>query len=848
MFLFHKMALRMQFNAQRIRVAQVMSTQLITCDISMTLQQAAVQMRKHDVSAVFIANENQEIIGIWTESDCRKIDFTATAYSAQPIIEFMSQPVLHISKCAPLSDVAAVYHQHHIRHLLVVDENDRPCGMISLSDVVRNQGLEHYLNFRLVDQSYDRNVPVLPATDGIDTVARYMHERQVNAVLVFNASLQQMGIITERDLLNVVASEHIQHSCWSLASWPLETVTKETSLYRAYQQLTDNHIRHLVVVNSDEKICGMLSLSHIITDIEVAYMTELEMALTQRNQALKASQKSLFLAKQIINASLDGVMITDCHGTIFQVNPAFTTLTGYTAHEVVGQTPSILSSGKHDQAFYDQMWASLRREHMWQGEIWNKKKTGEVYLEWLTIIEIKEPDDELLYAAIFSDITERKKAEKRIISLAYFDELTHLPNRRLFSDRLDMALSMAHRDKSKLAVMFLDLDHFKQINDTMGHNVGDVLLKQVAERLQKCVHEGDTLARLGGDEFTLLLTNVKDEEQLTTFANVLLSQLKAPFKLNGLDVSITTSIGAAVYPTDATDSHNLLKHADIAMYRSKELGRNAFHLYKPVMNTRSLERLALETHFKKALRTDAFELFYQPKININSNQIAGVEALIRWQCNELGAISPAQFIPIAESLGLIVELDLWVINRACQQVQLWIAQDIPFEHVAINISALHFSQGNLVLAIKNALLQWQIPANRIEIEITESSFICSLSEAKSVLEELNELGIKIALDDFGTGFSALSYLTQLPINTLKIDASFIANIPEEYGNSQIVSAIIALAKSLHLGLVAEGVEQEKQLHFLKQLQCPVIQGYFFSEPLTAHECTAFIKQYNHPCI
>ncbi|MDP5214380.1 EAL domain-containing protein [Pseudoalteromonas tunicata] len=832
----------MQMKSKAITAADVMSANLVTCDEYTTLAHAAKIMKKHNVSAIFVTSKGQ-IIGIWTESDCAKVDFLASNFAQTCITDSMSSPVKKVTKQTLLSDVTAIFHHHHFRHLLVVDESSQPIGMISLSDVVKNQGLEHYLHFRQVEQSFNAQVPIIDSEQSINDVAQNMRRQRVNAVLVFNQKLQQTGIITERDLLHVLADNKHQSRCWSLASWPLLTIRRDISLYRAYHLLKANNIRHLVVEDQDLNICGILSLSHIITDIEAAYMTELETVLSQRNQALKTSQKNLFLAKQIINASLDGVMITDNKGTIFQVNPAFTTLTGYSAEDVVGQTPSLLSSGKHDKIFYDRMWQCLRREHMWQGEIWNKKKNGEVYLEWLTIIEIKEPDDdELLYAAIFSDITERKKAEKRIISLAYFDELTHLPNRRLFSDRLEMALATAHRDNSKLAVMFLDLDHFKQINDTMGHNVGDILLRQVAERLQACVREGDTLARLGGDEFTLLITEISDVEQLTIFAHKLIHQLQAPFKLNGLDVSITTSIGAAVYPDDGIDSQSLLKHADVAMYRSKDLGRNSFQLYKPAMNARSLERLAMESKFKKALRTNEFKLCFQPQIDAKHQRLTGLEALVRWQSPELGSISPAQFIPLAENLGLIVELDIWVINKACQQIRLWLDEGVPFAKVSVNVSALHFSQGNLVLAVQNALHYWHVDPHWVEIEITETSFISSLPEAKKVLTNLKKLGVKIALDDFGTGYSALSYLTQLPIDTVKIDASFIAKVPDEYGNSQIVTAIIALAKSLRLGLVAEGVEKAAQLRFLEQLECYVIQGFYFSKPLYPCEYVRFIAQ------
>ncbi|PAJ75057.1 histidine kinase [Pseudoalteromonas sp. NBT06-2] len=830
-----------------LTVADLMSKNILSCKPETSLLEAANMMGNRNVSAIFIMFKNK-LIGVWTEADCAKLDFSQPKFYQQAISNFMSSPVKQVQSTMLTSELTVLFHNYGFRHLLVVDETNTPQGVVSLSDVIKSQGLEHYLHFRLVDKSYNANIPLLDASDSMTLVAKVMREKRVNAVLVENKTLKQKGIITERDLLNLLKKGEIKASCWESAGWPLLTVKETTSLYKAYQLLEIRKIRHLVVESDDLEVLGVLSLHNIMSDIEVAYMNELEMVLEQRDVALKKSQKNLFLAKKIINASLDGIMITDSSSTILQVNPAFTALTGYCEKETIGQTPRILNSGHHDKQFHDEMWQSLRKEGVWQGEIYNKKKNGELFLEWLTIIEIKESEDEdLLYAAIFSDITERKKAEKRITALAYFDELTHLPNRRLFSDRLEMALATAKRDDQILAVMFLDLDHFKQVNDTLGHTIGDLLLQQVASRLEKYVKAGDTLARLGGDEFTLLLTEVDEVNDILDFANQLILCLEERFKIQEHEISITTSIGAAVFPDDGSDSDELLKHADVAMYRSKELGRNSFQLYKPEMNARSLERMLMEKKLSKALKNNSFELYYQPKVNVLNSQVVGVEALIRWHDNELGVVSPASFIPLAEDLGLIIDLDIWVLNQACKQINEWMETGIEFGRISVNISALHLTKGNLVLAVQNSLTVWQVPAQFLEIEVTETSFISSMDEAKKVLKALKALDVHIALDDFGTGYSALSYLTQLPIDTIKIDASFIAKIPDEYGNSQIVKAIIALAQSLGLELVAEGVEKEKQLRFLQGIGCNIIQGYFYSKALPKKEFNHFITNQQLEC-
>ena len=836
------MILHMNHTDKKLRVVDVVSTELLVCPPEQTLAVCASHMRNENVSSIFIT-ENDHIIGVWTEADCAKVDFSDSSVFARPVMEYMTSPVKTVDHMTLLSEVTVLFHKYGFRHLLVTKGDcNEPVGVISLSDVVRSQGLEHYLHFKTIEDSFVAEVPMTQSNIAIARVGDVMRQRRSNFVLVENTKIGQTGIITERDLLTMLSNQRVDEEAWQYASWPLLTVHFQTSLFKAYQILKLKQIRHLIVEGDNGEILGVLALRNILSEIASAYMQELETVLHQRDQALKKSQKNLYLAEQIINASPDGIMITDSRNTILQVNPAFTQLTGYHEQEVLGQCPSMLSSGRHEKAFYDKMWAQLRQKGVWQGEIYNRKRSGEVYLEWLTIICIRESaEEEALYAAIFSDITERKRNEKRIKTLAYFDELTHLPNRRLFNDRLEMALATAHRDKSKIAVMFLDLDHFKQVNDTLGHSAGDELLKKVADRLQKYMKEGDTLARLGGDEFTLLLTEVEEVENIHRCANNLIEALREPIKLGNTEVVMTTSIGCAIYPEDGQDSETLLKHADIAMYRSKEIGRNSFQLYKPAMNARSLERMAIENKLKQALKNNEFVLYYQPKVDSFTYEITGAEALLRWYDKELGFISPASFIPLAEELGLIVDIDIWVINAACKQIQFWQQQGIYDKRISVNVSALHFTQGNLSQTIQNALNIWQVSGQQLEIEITESSFIRSLEDAKKVLGAIKKLGVNLALDDFGTGYSALSYLARLPIDTLKIDASFVAKVPDEFGNSQIVKAIVAMAHSLELKLVAEGVEQSHQLAFLQDLNCHTIQGYFFSKPLNAEEFKLFCE-------
>ncbi|EWS99133.1 histidine kinase [Pseudoalteromonas sp. SCSIO_11900] len=822
------------------KVCDVFTNKVIACAKDTPLIEAVKLMRAHNVSAIFV-KQQQQIIGVWTETDCLTLNFSNRSLRQLAIESVMSSPVLSVPSQQLLTETAMVFNKQGVRHLLVTDTNDIPSGVISITDIVNNQGLEHYLQFRPINDQYNKNIRIVPSSLAINDAVGMMREYAEKVILVFNEDENVHGIITQRDLLKLITEQHNHLVCWDLASRPLYQISPQDSLFDAYRLMSESNIRHLVVSENDQ-INGVLSLENLINEIETAYCCELEKVLQQRDIALEHSQRNLFLANKIIDSSLDGIMITDSNGVIMQVNPAFTHLTGYKEYEVIGKRPNMLSSGRHDKNFYIKMWDSLAKTGVWQGEIHNRKKSGDIYIEWLSIIEIKEPShSEVIYAAIFSDITERKSAEEKVVQLAYFDELTGLPNRRLFNDRLSMALASAHKDKQMLAVMFIDLDRFKEVNDSLGHNAGDMLLKLVSERIINSLNEGDTLARLGGDEF-VVLCEINNVGGAITLAESILNHLNTPFKLEGFEVGVTASIGAAVYPDDGLDSETLLKHADIAMYRSKDVGRNSFQLFQPSMNARSLERLAMMSQFQHALENDEFELYFQPKQCLKTGLIMGAEALLRWHDSDLGTISPAQFIPLAEELGLVVRLDLWVINQAGKELTLWQAQGIDAGRLAINVSACHLSQGKLADNIKAMLTRYQLPGSLLEIELTESSFISSFSQAKEQLQQLKALGVHIALDDFGTGYSALSYLTKLPFNTLKIDASFIAKIPDEYGNSQIVAAIIAMATSLGLNVVAEGVEHASQEAHLVEIGCNVIQGYYYCHPLTQQQWIAFYNQ------
>jgi diguanylate cyclase (GGDEF)-like protein/PAS domain S-box-containing protein len=549
----------------------------------------------------------------------------------------------------------------------------------------------------------------------------------------------------------------------------------------------------------------------------------------------------LRLAAQVFEHSREAIFVTDKQKNIISVNRAFTEITGYVPEEVLGKNPSIWNSGLQDAEFYRKLHTAIEEEGYWHGEIWNKRKNGEIFPEWLSISAIRNEKGEITnYLRISTDISGRKKDEERLQFLANYDALTSLPNRSMFVQRLNYALTHANRYNKQLAVLFIDLDRFKLINDTLGHDAGDLLLKDAAGRLRGCLRESDTVARLGGDEFVVLLTEFSQNRDVVGVAKKILETMASPFLLGGHECHITASIGISSFPGDSKDYQTLLKNADIAMYRAKEQGKNNFQFYSAQMNVDSFDRLALESSLRRALERNEFLLHYQPKVDIDSGNITGMEALVRWQHPDMGMVSPAQFIPLAEETGLIVPLGEWVLKSACTQNREWQKLGFPRMRVAVNLSPRQFRQKHLVREVARILSETGLDAGSLELEITESMVMHNPEQAAKVLTELRTMGIYLSIDDFGTGYSSLAYLKRFPINCIKIDRSFIQDLPHDADNAAITRAIIAIADSLKLNVIAEGVENEEQMDFLREHKCTEIQGYYFSRPLPPQEFAAML--------
>jgi len=571
--------------------------------------------------------------------------------------------------------------------------------------------------------------------------------------------------------------------------------------------------------------------------------------LVRHMDSLRQRAKDLAMAGTVFDNSQQGIIVTDAHGGIVRVNPAYCRMSGYSEAELLGCNPRMLKSGLQDAAFYREMWQSLARDGRWQGELKNRRKSGEHYVQWINIDAVRarrdgaaDEEGDLLYVGIASDISELVETRERLASLAYYDTLTGLPNRVLFHDRLRQALVQAKRGKESLALIYADLDNFKTVNDTLGHAAGDELLILAAERLKQCVRESDTVARLGGDEFAIILMDAAGPQEMARLAGNIVTALSAPGRVMGYEVNSGVSLGITFYPADGDTPEELLKNADVAMYRAKERGRNDFQFFTADMASGVAEALRIEHGLRIALQKHELELHYQPQIDPGSGRIVGAEALMRWKSAELGRVPPQRFIPVAEKSGLIAELGAFALREACRQCAQWRSGPLPELRVSVNLSAAQFRHDGLVDRIEALLRQYGLPGDALELEITESVMMEEVSRGQDIMRRLKRLECRIAIDDFGTGYSSLAYLRRFPVDVLKIDKSFTDGLGIEADDTAVARAVIGLARSLRLEVVAEGVENVTQLNCLWELaggENLLAQGYYFARPLPAAEFDAF---------
>ncbi|TWT22728.1 EAL domain-containing protein [Luteimonas marina] len=559
----------------------------------------------------------------------------------------------------------------------------------------------------------------------------------------------------------------------------------------------------------------------------------------------RAAERELRISSEVLRSMNEAVAVIDRNFDFVSVNPAFLRMTGYDEGDVVGRNTNILDSLQHDTAFYQHIREQIRRKGRWNGEIWQRRKDGEEFLCQIESSTVYDKNGQLiLYVTVLNDITQQKRAEQELRYLANFDTLTNLPNRSLLSERLSRAIVRAHREDNRIAVLFLDLDRFKDVNDSLGHAAGDRILRAAAARLQQTVGMHHTVARLGGDEFTVVLENLDTPEDADKVAREIIMAFEAPLLLDDRrEIAISPSIGISLYPDHAHVPTELLKQADTAMYQAKAAGRRTFMRYDDAMDVVVRQRATISGALRKVLDRGELRVVFQPQLALAQGRITGVEALLRWHSEEHGEIAPVDFIPMAEESGLILEIGEWVLREACLTLQRWRQHGLGDLTVSVNVSVLQLLRGDFPDVVSRVLADIDLPPSALELELTESVLMANAEHTAAKLQAFRELGVSLAIDDFGTGYSSLAYLKRLPITTIKIDKAFIGDLTHDPEDAAITSTVITMAHSLGLNVVAEGVETEAQVRFLRGQQCDEVQGFWLSPPLDAHACLAFIRNW-----
>lgn len=691
--------------------------------------------------------------------------------------------------------------------------------IITLRDITERKQREEQLrlfkravncsnNGIVITDAMQHDHPVIYANPAFERITGYTEEEVVGRNTRFLQGSEQDQ--PEVEQLNTAMCEH-----------------RETSVvFRNYRKdggLFWNGLYIAPVLDEEDNITHYVSIQNDLTE-------------------LKESEQRGRLASQVFENTTEGILITDLEARIVDINPAFTLVTGYEREDVIGQNPNILSSSWQDHDFYKVMWNTIYSTGLWQGEIWNKRKNGEIYAEWLNICVVKNEQGQVVnYVGQFSDITSRKKMEEGLHHLAYYDDLTHLPNRSMLHENLRLAIAKSQRYGGKLALMFIDLDRFKIVNDSLGHHIGDLLLSTVAQRLKDCLREGDFIARLGGDEFTVVIDNFSQKQEIITTAQKIVDSLSISFQLNEQEVFISCSIGISVFPTDADTLATLLISADSTMYRAKELGGNNYQFCTGDSIIPAKERFNLENDLRHALAQNELVVYYQPVVNLCTGAILGAEALLRWKHPKQGLLASDRFISLAEETGMIIPIGEWVLHTVSAQFLEWSKVHGHCPAIAVNLSVRQLINRNAMESLVTIIEQATQASICLHLEVTESILLDHGKSTFALLETLKSKGVQLLLDDFGTGYSSLTYLQHFPLDGLKIDRSFISNLESSPNDAAIVKAIIAMANSLGLRVVAEGVETEYQRRFLAEQLCVEAQGYYFSPPVCVVEMTELLR-------
>lgn len=820
-------------------VAKVMSSNVATIHFDDRITDAINIMHKNRYSCVVITRDLVPV-GIFTERDAVKAATFIAENDDIAVGSLIQTPLITALPDLPLPDAIKLMYAHKIRHL-VVAENGKLQGIVTRHDLVKTlQG--SYVNF--LHETIQRQRGELFQLGQQRTLFK-LHAAALDAsanaiVITDNNALIKWANPAYSRLTGYALEEAIGKHPDALVNSGMQPASFHESLW---QTVRSGEVWHGRVINKRKD--GLLfhqemTITPVRTDGgDITNFIAVKQDISERMQ----TEERLREAAAVMENTHDGVVITDTTPRILAVNKAYTTITGYSAEEVVGKNPNVISAGRADKPFYLVMWEHILKDGSWQGEVWNRRKNGECYPQLLTISTIYDDEQRpVRYVGVFADITQIKENQAKLEFMAHHDPLTTLPNRSLAESRLEHELEQAQRHARQIAVLFIDLDRFKAVNDSFGHLVGDELLCAVANRLRLRVREGDTLGRLGGDEFILLASSLTETQDAAVIARDFIAALSEPFLLSdNHEVFIGGSIGISLFPRDGDSVSELMKNADAAMYLAKTNGRNQFSFYTRELNASACAQLEMENDLRRALSQNELVLHYQPKVDLQSGKVCGLEALIRWQRGGHEWVPPTVFIPLAEKSGLILTIGAWVLEQACWQIRSWQDEGLDNVNISINVSARQFRSGNLDKQVSQALEKHRVDARHLELELTESMLMQEPDHAVATMHKLKNIGVKISLDDFGTGYSSFSYPSRFPIDTLKIDQSFIHDVTTEPNAAEIASAIIGLAHRMNLRVVAEGVESEAQLAYLLEKDSDEIQGYHFSRALSPVDIAALLR-------
>lgn len=812
-------------------VKNVMTKNILTVSAASSVNEVVTKM-EHYAAGCAIAVEGEKPIGILTERDIAGLIVNDVDIHHLTMQDVMAAPVITVGTQTSTYDTVKLMNERKVRRVVVVDEGETIVGILLQENIIRD--LEgnyiHFLKQVLWDK--DRNLEkakakfkeksihlenILHSTLGMGIIATDMEFN----ISYMNQDAERIYQINEKDSIGCSIDSVLSLEDYSRKSLVeiKATIANNNDVWFSHKHHAQEGVRQLesrftVIQDEDNSVVGFTLLTNDVTE------------------RLKSEEK-LLLASHVYDSAIEGIMVTGADGTIQSVNPAFTTITGYEADEVIGKNPRILQSSRQMPEFYQEMWDSILETGQWQGEIWNRRKNGETFPERMTISSVKDNEGNITqFIAVFYDITDIKAKEDKIQHQAYHDPLTELPNRMLFQDRLNQAIVRARRNGLRIVIMFIDIDNFKHLNDTLGHYAGDRYLQHVSKQLKSCLRDEDTVSRFGGDEFTVLIEENHSPQDAYLVAQKILKLLQIPYQIEEREVFLGASIGIAMYPDDASNAEVLLRNADMAMYHAKGNGKNNIQIFTPKMEASIKYRVSIESELRKAIDKDELEIHYQPIVNLSTKSICSVEALLRWNKPGEKTVMPSKFISLAEESGLIVPIGEWVIRESCSQANRWVSEcDATHISVSVNLSARQFREKELIQTVEKILDESQLNPDQLNLEITESAMMDDMRCSIKTLTRFKDMGLRIYMDDFGTGHSSLTNLKKFPVDTLKLDHTFIQDIIVDEHATKLASGIISMAKNLNLEIIAEGVENEEQLAFLEQQGCDKVQGFFLYRPL-----------------